>query len=102
MKTITIITEQVSDQSLTAALPAQGVQGYTVTRGRYTPRQSGAAEGVRAFQNRNRFSPTYRVDVIVDDDAVESVFDGISFAYGAGLFSDAEAWVSGPALALTA
>jgi len=33
---------------------------------------------------------------------VETVFDGVSFAYAAGIFSDAEMWVEAPALALTA
>jgi hypothetical protein len=39
---------------------------------------------------------------MVDEAAVETVFDAVSFAYGAGLFSDAEMWVNEPLVALSA
>lgn len=100
MKTITIIAEQISEKTLAAALPAQGVRSVTVSR-RGADRH-GAVEDYRSFRNPNRFAPSYRVDLAVDDDAVDTVFDGISFAYGAGLFSAAEAWVNSPELALSA
>lgn len=101
MKTITIIAEQVTDRALTAALPAQGIESMTVSR---TPisRDAVAGRTYRSFRNPDRFAPNYRIELIVDDSAVETVFDGISFAYGAGLFSDAEAWVEEPALAQAA
>lgn len=104
MKTITIVTDQVSDAALTAALPAEGVASVTISPQNSKPREVGPAGVHRAFGAfpGSRFNPVYRVDLVVDDDAVDAVFDGISFAYGAGLFSDAEAWVSGPALALSA
>lgn len=100
MKNITIITEQVSDAALAAALPARGVASVAV--GSAVRPALAPAETYRGFRNPNRFTPNYRIDLVVDDDAVESVFDGISFAYGAGLFSAAEVWVNAPALALTA
>lgn len=59
-------------------------------------------ENYRGFRNPGRFRPEFRVDLVVDDETAESVFDAISFAYGAGFFSDAEAWVNPPALALSA
>jgi nitrogen regulatory protein PII len=40
--------------------------------------------------------------MVVEDNAVETVFDAISFAYGVGLLGDAEMWVNAPALALVA
>ena len=40
--------------------------------------------------------------MVVEDDAVDTVFDSISFAYGVGLLSDAEMWVNNSALALVA
>jgi hypothetical protein len=40
--------------------------------------------------------------MVVEDNAVETVFDAISFAYGVGLLGDAEMWVKTPALALVA
>lgn len=94
MKTITIITEQITDRALAAVLPTEGVASVSVTRG------PGArpATAVRAYRNPNRFSPEFRIELVVEDAAVEPVLDGIDFAYGAGLFSDAEAWVQAAAL----
>lgn len=102
MKTITIITEGVSDRALTAALPAEGIASVTVHTDAASRGGMAEAGTLRSFRNPRRFSPRYRVELVVDDTAVESVFDGISFAYGAGLFSDAEVWVSARALALSA
>lgn len=90
MKTITISTEWISEKALAAVLPANGVAPVTINEGAGWQPIAGV-EDDRAFRNPLRFSPRYRVHMVVDDDAVEAVFDGISFAYGAGLFSDAEA-----------
>ncbi len=101
MKTIIIDTEEITDRALTAAVPPVGVDSVTVTRS--TGRRD-AAEGdtYRAFRNPARFTPRYRIELVVDDSAVATVFDSVSFAYDAGFFSDAEMWVDAPALALTA
>lgn len=101
MKNITIITEQISERALAAALPSEGVASVTIGSRGSAQRDRVAADH-RIFCNPNRFSPIYRVDLVVEDDAVDTVFDGISFAYGAGLFSNAEAWVDAPELALSA
>lgn len=101
MKNITIITEQISEQALAAALPTEGIASVTVSS-QGSARRGLIAADHRVFFNPNRFSPIYRVDLVVEDDAVDTVFDGISFAYGAGLFSNAEAWVNTPELALSA
>lgn len=101
MKNITIITEQISEKALAAALPTEGIASVTVSF-QGAARRDLAGADYRAFCNPNRFSPIHRVDLVVEDDAVEPVFDGISFAYGAGLFSNAEAWVNAPELALSA
>lgn len=107
MKTITIIAEQISDRALTAVLPAAGVVSVAVCRaGSASPASVGpraiGADTYRGFGAGNRFTANYRIEVVVDDDAVTAVFDGLDFAYGAGIFSDAEAWVSASELALSA
>lgn len=102
MKTITIIAEQVTDTYLTAALPATGIASLTVRASRPVDAGDRTAASYRGFRNATRFAPNYRVELVVDDDAVDTVFDGISVAYGAGLFSDAEMWVSSSAPAAAA
>lgn len=100
MKTITIITEQVSERALAAAFQTNGVASISVSTAQSGTPVGGARH--RCFRNPRRFSANYRIDVVVDDAAVETVFDGVSFAYGAGIFSDAEMWVNAPARALSA
>ncbi|MCB0939195.1 MAG: hypothetical protein KDB72_03030 [Mycobacterium sp.] len=103
MKSITIITEQVSAKALAAAMPTTGVASVFVNPNpAATPRDHRSMESYQALRNPRRFRPDYRIDVVVDDDAVDAVFDGVSFAYGAGLFTDAEMWVNQTAPAAAA
>ncbi|MGI9125335.1 MAG: hypothetical protein ACR2JM_11380 [Mycobacterium sp.] len=102
MKTITILAEQVSEKSLSAALPNRGVASVTISRDLLFGGEPSEMAAYRGFVKPLRFTPNYRIDLVVEDAAVEAVFDGVDFAYGAGLFSDAEMWVNAPALALSA
>ncbi len=102
MKIITIVTEKASDRELAAVLPPKGVASVAITR-ISGPRPPSAPVGsFRTFSNPNRFRAAYRVDVTVDEAAVETVFDAVSFAYGAGFLSDTEMWVNDSPLALSA
>lgn len=102
MKTITIIAEQISDRALAAAIPTKGVESISVSENRTGTKDNVVADTYRCFRNPRRFSANYRIELVVDDAAVGTVFDGISFAYGAGVFSDAEMWLSTTDLALSA
>ncbi len=99
MTTITIITEQVSDKALAAILPITGVSSVTVTEDRSGAGDGAAAENFRGFRNLKRFSPNYRIDVVLDEATVDILFDSITIAYEAGFFADAEAWVNKSELA---
>jgi nitrogen regulatory protein PII len=101
VKTITIIAERVTDQSLSAVVPANGVASVSVSRNR-PDRGEASAILSRSFRNPSRFNPAVRIELVVDDNTVDTVFDAVSFAYGAGLFSDAEMWVQAPVPALAA
>ena len=102
MKTITIIAERVTEQALSAIVPATGVAAVRVGANRTDFRGTAAIEGYQSFRNPSRFNAAVRIDLLVDEDTVETVFDAVSFAYAAGIFSDAEMWAEAPALALTA
>ena len=99
MTTITIITEQVSDKALAAILPITGVSSVTVTEDRSGGWDNAAADNFHGFRNLKRFSPNYRIDVVLDDATVDTLFDSITIAYEAGFFADAEAWVNTSELA---
>lgn len=99
MTTITIITEHVSDKTLAAILPTTGVSSVTITEDRSAGWEATAAESFHGYRNLKRFSPNYRIDVVLDDATVDVVFDSITIAYEAGFFGDAEAWVNTDGLA---
>lgn len=94
MKTITIITEEISDKAMAAVLHSSGVASVTVTEDRAAGRDAVATEKFHGFRNLKRFSPNYRIEVVLDDETVDALFDSITVAYEAGFFSDAEAWVN--------
>jgi len=99
MKTITSITEQVSERALAAAIPTDGVASISVTKTQLNEAQLNEAQSTtpggnagqiyRCLRNPRRFSANYRIEAVVEDAAVGTVFDGVSFTYGAGIFSDA-------------
>ena len=101
MRTITIIAEQVTDRVLTSAVPPKGVTSVRISANRSGVDDVDVAT-YRSFRNPDRFKANYRVEMVVEDDAVQRVFDALSFAYGVGLLGDAEMWVNAPAFALVA
>lgn len=102
MKNIAILAERVTERALAAILPPKGVASVTINADGCARPETGARTKVHAFRNPTRFSPSVRITLVVADDAVDTVLDSLSFAYGAGLFSDAEAWISEPATAQAA
>lgn len=102
MRSIVIVTEQLSDAALAAAMPAKGVSVVSISQAAGWVATVGEAPTSRGFHSTARFTPRHRIELAVEDDAVQAVFDGIDFAYGAGLFSDAEVWAGAPVLALSA
>lgn len=102
MKTVIILAERLTRSSLSAVIPAEGVTSVRVARNPSDRRGEFAPEGYQSYRNPQRFNPTVRVELLVDDDAVAAVFDAVSFAYGAGFFSDAEVWIETAALTTAA
>lgn len=102
MKTIIIRTEALTRLSLSAAVPAGGVMSVRVTPDLADSRNESVRESYQSYRNPRRFDPAFRIELVVEDAAVAAVFDAVSFAYGAGFFSDAEMWVEAPELALSA
>lgn len=100
---ITFIAGNLSDCSrLSMALPSQGVLSVTAVEPVFCERRAAESGAHRRFRSARRFAPNYRMEVVVDDDAVEQVLYGIDVVYGAGLISEIEVWVHSPAPALSA
>lgn len=94
MKVITIIAEKISAEALSAALPTAGVTAVTVSETQSFHRDATSIESYRGRKIAQHFSVVYRVEVVVEDAALDAVISGIAFARGAGLLGDAKAWVT--------
>lgn len=102
MKTVIILAERLTQSSLSAVVPARGVRSVRVEEDLSDSGNQFVGQGYRSYRNPRRFNPAIRIALLVEDEAVAAVFDAVSFAYGAGFFSDAEMWIESPALALSA
>ncbi len=102
MQTVVIIAERVTESSLSAVIPAEGVAAVRVMRNTSQGRSSSAATGYRSFRNPLSFVPAVRIELLTDADDSETIFDAVAVAHGAGFFSDAEMWVEFPVLSLSA
>ncbi len=94
MKIITVIAEQISPQALSTALPAEGVVSVTVDETQAFCRTAAVVESYRGRKIANHFTTVYRIEVTVQDDALQAAIDGITFARSAGLFGEATARVA--------
>lgn len=74
MKRIAIVVEQASADGLLAALPRSGVSSVTITEVK---------------------SQRFRVELLVEDHAVDYVLAGLSFAVSVGLMGECKrAWIT--------
>jgi nitrogen regulatory protein P-II 1 len=93
MKLISAIIEQVTVEGLAAALPTTGVESLTISEVRQYQGGPVTVEVYRGVELPKYFSRLFRVEFLVDDDAVDRVLDSLSFAAGTGLLGDTKTWV---------
>lgn len=71
-----------------------GLQGITVSEVRGYGRQKGHTEVYRGAEYSVDFVPKLRVEVLVEDAAVEQILDIIARAARTGKIGDGKVWVS--------
>lgn len=71
-----------------------GLQGMTVTEVQGYGRQKGHTEVYRGAEYSVDFVPKVRIEVLVDDFAVEKILDVIARAARTGKIGDGKVWVS--------
>lgn len=71
-----------------------GLQGMTVSEVRGYGRQKGHTEVYRGAEYSVDFVPKLRVEVLVDDAAVERILDIIARAARTGKIGDGKVWVT--------
>jgi nitrogen regulatory protein PII len=94
MKIITITAQQMSADALSTALPADGVIAVTVSETQSFSRTATSVASYRGVKVPQHFTPIFRIEVEVEDTAVDQVIEGIAFARTAGLFGDARVRLS--------
>ena len=83
MELITIVVEQASAEGLSAALPRSGVLSVTIS------------EVDRDATTPKRPERQFRVELLVEEHAVDYVMAGLSFALSAGLIGECKgAWIA--------
>ena len=86
MKLVTIMVEQASVEGLSAALPKAGVSSVTISEVERPGRDAKIAEHTTRL---------FRVELLVEEHAIDYVMAGFSFAVSAGLLGECKgAWIS--------
>jgi nitrogen regulatory protein P-II 1 len=75
------------------ALQKLGIQGLTVSEVQGFGRQRGHTEVYRGAEYSVDFVPKVRVEILVDDDDVERVVDGLMSSARTGRIGDGKLWV---------
>jgi nitrogen regulatory protein P-II 1 len=94
MKLVTAVIKPSKVDDVKDALRAAGVVGMTFTEVRGVGRQGGKTETYRGTEYRVDLLPKVKVEVIVEDGAVDAVMDAIAAEANTGKIGDGKVWVT--------
>ena len=94
MKLVTAVIKPFKLDDVKAALKTAGVQGMSVTEIQGFGRQSGHTEVYRGAEYTVDFLPKVKVEVLVDDEAVERILAAIADAAKTDKIGDGKVWVT--------
>jgi len=94
MKLITAIVKPHMLDDARDALAKAGIAGLTATEVKGFGRQKGHTEVYRGVEYSVDFVPKIRIDLVVDDDLVDSAVDAITGAARTGEIGDGKIFVS--------
>ena len=94
MKLVTAIVKPFTIEDIKSAVEAAGVLGLTVTEVQGYGRQKGHTEVYRGAEYQVDFIPKVKVEVLVNDESVDRVVDGIVNAARTGKIGDGKVWVT--------
>ena len=99
MKLVTAVVKPFALEDIKAAVAAAGVLGMTVSEVQGYGRQKGHTEVYRGAEYQVDFIPRMKVEVLVNEESVDRVVDGIVNAARTGKIGDGKVWVT-PLLAV--
>lgn len=94
MKLVTAVVKPFALEDVKAAVEAAGVLGMTVAEVQGYGRQKGHTEVYRGAEYQVDFIPRMKVDVLVNDESVDGVVEGIVTATRTGKIGDGKVWVT--------
>ncbi|MBV8862469.1 MAG: P-II family nitrogen regulator [Mycobacterium sp.] len=94
MKLVTAIVKPFAIEDIKSAVEAAGVLGLTVSEVQGYGRQKGHTEVYRGAEYQVDFIPRMKVEVLVDDESVDRVVEGIVNAARTGKIGDGKVWVT--------
>ena len=94
MKLVTAVIKPFKLDDVKEALHALGVGGMTVSEVQGHGRQRGHTEVYRGAEYVVDFVPKVRVELVVDDGAVQQIVDAIVDAARTGQIGDGKVWTS--------
>ena len=94
MKLITAIVRPFALDDVRSAVEKAGVLGLTFTEVQGYGRQKGHTEVYRGAEYEVDFVPKARVDVLVNDESVDTIVAGIVEAARSGKIGDGKVWVT--------
>jgi nitrogen regulatory protein P-II 1 len=94
MKLVTAVVKPFAIEDIKAAVAAAGVLGMTVSEVQGYGRQKGHTEVYRGAEYQVDFIPRMKVEVLVDEESVDRVVDGIVNAARTGKIGDGKVWVT--------
>ena len=94
MKLITAIIKPFKLDDVKGALEGRGVHGLTVSEASGFGRQKGHTEVYRGAEYTVDLVPKVRLEIVVEDDVVDTVVDAIVASAQTGKIGDGKVWVS--------
>ncbi|MGI8754937.1 MAG: P-II family nitrogen regulator, partial [Acidimicrobiales bacterium] len=89
---VTAIVKPSKLEDVQGALREAGILGLTVSEVQGYGRQGGKSETFRGTEYTIAFVPKVRIDVLVDDAQVDTIFDLIANAARTGKIGDGKVW----------
>ncbi|MBK9179981.1 MAG: P-II family nitrogen regulator [Acidimicrobiales bacterium] len=94
MQLVTAVIKPFKLDDVKDALKDSGIHGITATEVKGFGRQGGKTETYRGAEYTVDFLPKVKIEVLVDDGAVDAVIDTIAAAARTGKIGDGKIWVT--------
>ncbi|CAN5823145.1 nitrogen regulatory protein P-II [soil metagenome] len=95
MKLITAVVKPFKLDDVKDAMKTAGIAGMTITEVKGFGRQGGHTETYRGAEYQIDFVPKVSIDIVVDDEMVDTVVDALVRAAATGKIGDGKVWVTG-------